>query len=154
MTKLFFRVDRIGENVALTGPTVCLRASDQQSERALSKMSDGDIVSAVIKRPRHPKHHRKYWAMLGLVHEATAISDQFPTTQHLHDAIKGALGYYTTIKLPDGKEFHKLDSTAFENMGQTAFEDYYNRAVDVIVDQLVPHMDREDLVREVEGMLK
>jgi len=147
MTKLFLRV-------AANEYHQWLEPSDRKSEEYMGyKVKEGDIVTATIRKPRHPKHHRKYWTMLGLVHESTAISDQYPTTQKLHDAIKGALGYYTTIKLPDGKEFHKLDSTAFENMDQTAFEDFYSRALDIIVTQLVPHMDREDLVREVEELI-
>jgi len=151
MTKCFWKVIGFAE---MPPGTLALLPSDQQTSETLHKLKRGDVISTnKPRKPRHPKHHRKYWAMIGLVHESTAISDQFPTTQKLHDAIKGALGYYTTIKLPDGKEFHKLDSTAFENMDQTAFEDFYSRALDIIVTQLVPHMDREDLVREMEGMI-
>ena len=131
-----------------------LYPADAVAEAEFSKIKPMEMIMVTWRRPRNLAHHRKYWAMLGLVHESTAISDQFPTTQKLHDAIKGALGYYTTIKLPDGKVFHKLDSIAFESMDQSSFEQFYERAVDVITDQLVPHMDRKDLAREVEAMTR
>ena len=91
--------------------------------------------------------------MLKIVHEGTAVQDLYPTTDKLHQAIKGALGYYSEVKLPDGKVFQVVDSIAFESMDQHAFEEFYDKAVDLIVSQVVPNLDREDLAREVESMV-
>ena len=155
MTKLFLKAEFIGPDEALTGPAWVFRPSDRQAEAAMGppKFSDGDIIRAEIKRPRHPGHHRKYWAMLKIVHEGTAVQDLYPTTDKLHQAIKGALGYYSEVRLPDGKVFQVVDSIAFESMAQDEFEVFYDKAVDLIVQQVVPNLDREDLAREVESMV-
>ena len=131
-----------------------LVGSDRHSVAALEKFKDGEIVRAEIKRPRHPKHHRKYWALINLVHGSTAVSDIYATPEKLHQAIKGLLGHWEPIQLPTGEIYKVLKSTDFAAMDQTAFEDFYARAVDVIVTQIVPHLDREDLAREVEAMTK
>ncbi len=156
MTKLFLRVEYVAASEALVGPAWIFRPSDRQAAYAMesSKFSNNDIVRADIKRPRHPGHHRKYFAMLGLVHEASNVSDLYATVDKLHQAIKGALGYYEDVRLPDGKVFQVVDSIAFENMGQDEFQAYYDRAVDLIVTQIVPNLDREDLEREVLELVK
>ncbi|MGI9490453.1 MAG: DUF1367 family protein [Geminicoccaceae bacterium] len=151
MTKLFLRVIRVP---TLPRAGKALLATDRKSEEFLNALEPSDIVTATVRKPRWPKHHRKYWVMLGLVHESSAVSDLYPTTQHLHDAIKGALGYWSEIRLPDGSTYKKVDSIAFESMDQTAFEEFYGKAVDLITTQIVPNLDREDLAREVEGMIK
>ena len=135
------------------GRTKLLMPSDDASQAILDGYRPGDIVRIQVSKPRHPGHHRKYWAMLKLVHEGTAVQDLYLTTDHLHQALKGALGYYSEVKLPDGKVFQVVDSIAFESMDQNAFEAFYNKAVDLIVTQVVPNLDREDLVREVESMV-
>ncbi len=131
-----------------------LMPSDQASQAILDGCKQGDVVRVQISKPRNPKHHAKYWAMLNLVHEGTAVQDLYPTTDKLHQAIKGALGYFSEVKLPDGKVFQVVDSIAFESLDQIAFQEFYDKAVDLIVTQVVPNLDREDLVREVEVMTK
>ena len=130
-----------------------LLPSDKSAQGLLEKYKNDDIVRVQISKPRNPKHHAKYWAMLKIVHEGTAVQDLYPTTDHLHQAIKGALGYYSEVRLPDGKVFQVVDSIAFESMDQHAFEEFYKKAVDLIVQQVVPNLNREDLAREMESMI-
>ena len=147
MSRCFFKV--------AGGKHVTLIPSDKNTEDVLRKFKYGDIISfPKPRKPRFPKHHFKYWALLKLVHEGTAVQDLYPTTDHLHKAIKGALGYFSEVKLPDGKVFQVVDSIAFESMDQDEFQKFYNKAVDLIVTQVVPNLNREDLVREVERMVK
>ncbi len=135
------------------GRTKLLMPSDEASQAILDGCKPGDVVRIQVSKPRHPGHHRKYWAMLKIVHEGTAVQDLYPTTDKLHQAIKGALGYFNEVKLPDGKVFQVVDSIAFESMDQHAFEEFYGKAVDLIVSQVVPNLNREDLAREVESMV-
>ncbi len=146
MKRGFFKV--CGGRVRLLQP------SDRETEILLGGYKVGDIIRATIAKPRNPKHHAKYWALLKLVHDGTAVQDLYPTTDKLHQAIKGALGYFSEVKLPDGKVFHVVDSIAYESMDQQAFEEFYGKVLDLITTQIVPNLDREDLVREVERMVQ
>ena len=47
-----------------------------------------------------------------------------------------------------------MDSIAYESMDQQAFEEFYGKVLDLITTQIVPNLDREDLVREVEAIVK
>ncbi len=135
------------------GRTKLLMPSDDASQAVLDGCKPGDVVRIQVSKPRHPKHHRKYWAMLKIVHEGTAVQDLYPTTDKLHQAIKGALGYYSEVRLPDGKVFQVVDSIAFESLDQIAFQEFYDKAVNLIVTQVLPNLDRDDLEREVLEMI-
>ncbi len=128
--------------------------SDAAALGVLDGYKIGDVIRVQVSKPRNPKHHAKYWALLKLVHDGTAVQDIYPTVNKLHHAIKGALGYFSEVKLPDGKIFHVVDSIAYESMDQQAFEEFYGKVLDLITTQIVPNLDRENLVREVEAMTK
>ncbi len=143
--KMFFRIGGIGG-------AKCLMPSDKATHDAISKFQHNDIVVATVKRPRNPRHHAKLFAMLQIVWEGTAVQDKYPNKENLLDALKLALGYCEPVRLPNGECAMKVKSIAFESMDQAAFEKFYDAAVDVILTQLVPHLNREDLAREVEAM--
>jgi hypothetical protein len=92
--------------------------------------------------------------MLQIVWESTVIQDRYPKVDNLLDALKLAMGHCEPVTLPDGTTAMKVKSIAFESMDQAAFEEFYNQAVEIIATRLVPHLDREELKREVERMIK
>ena len=148
MTKFFFRVSR-------SSGQPCLFPSDARSRDILAaRFKTGDIVSAVVKRPRNPKHHRKLFAMLQIVWESSAVQDRYPKLENLLDAIKDATGHVETFRKVNGEVLTKPKSINFESMDQAAFEEFYDQAVEIIVQYIVPHLNRDDLAREVEAMCK
>lgn len=150
MTKLFLRA-AVGTN----GHVNCLVPSDQQSQGYFhGTLRKGDIVAATIRRPRNVKHHRKLFALLSLVWENTSLQDRFPTKDNLLDALKHELGYVETFATVNGDILFKPKSIAFESMAQDKFEEFYDAAVEIIVTQLVPGLNRRDLERQVEEMIR
>lgn len=147
MTKLFFRVG------GSTHKGVPLWPSDDACKAAMHKYSYGDIVTATVRRPRNPKHHRKMFALLNLVWEGTALQGRFPKMENLLDALKVALGHVELFEAVDGTKLTKPKSINFESLDQAAFEEFYNGVVEIVVQQLVPHLSRDDLEREVEKMI-
>ena len=131
-----------------------LTASDSRSLDRLSKFRQGDIVTADIRRPRNPKHNAKFWVLMDTVWQSTEIQDRYASPRALAKAIELALGYFDTIELPDGTRGQAIHSLNFESMSQDDFSEFYQQAIDVIVEQLVPHLNRDDLAREVEAMCK
>ena len=149
MAKIFLRVQE-----ASPGGSRYLYPTHVRGHDQLAKYKLNDIVTAEVRRPRNERHHRLFWALISTVWESTAIQDRYASPHALAKAIELALGYFDTIKLPDGKIGYSIHSLRFESMDQAKFEEFYSRAVDVIVTQLVPHLNREDLIREVEEMVK
>lgn len=142
MAKIFLSVGYIGA-------TPQLRPYDAEALKVMQKWKIGDVVAATVKRPRSVQHHRKLFAMLQLVWEGTAVQDTYPRVENLLDALKLAMGHCEPVSLPDGTTAMKIKSIAFESMGQDEFNAFYDQAVDIVVERLVPHLNREDLERQV-----
>lgn len=146
MAKLFLKVVSWQ---SLTHGGRALVASDKKSDAALRRLEFGDIVVADVRRPRNPKHNAKFWVLMQTVWESTEVQDRYASPRALAKAIELALGYFDTIKLPDGTVGYAIHSLNFESMPQDEFSEFYKQAIDVIVTQLTPHLNREDLEKRV-----
>lgn len=89
-----------------------------------------------VRRPRSVKHHRLYWGMLRAVCEVSEGEDRWKTPVALHRWIKYQLGMYTIVAVDKGKSIVEWDSTDFYSMSQTAFEQFFEKAVKEIIDEI------------------
>jgi Protein of unknown function (DUF1367) len=124
--------------------------ADSLSADAIATIREKEYVTAVIRRPRNPGHHRKLWALLTVVFEAQSA---FATTYDLLNAIKIATGLFDTGKTVDGIPWVSPGSIAFASMDQTRFEEWYRKAVDVILTKIIPNTQKADLEQQVHAIL-
>jgi hypothetical protein len=100
-----------------------LAPADVAGEEALRKVKLGDFVTVEVKKPRNGKHHRLYWALVGIVHHN---QDRYETTEQLHSALKIAAGHYELLTMPNGNEYKIPKSIRFDTMDQTEFSAFYD----------------------------
>lgn len=86
----------------------------------------GAEFKLVRMNKRSIPQHRAYWKALSLVCEST---NQWPTPEHLHDALKRTCGYVTVNHDMSGRPFVTTDSTAFDAMNQDEFKAYFDKAM-------------------------
>ncbi len=98
-------------------------------DEMLEQYPDGAIVEVTIKRRRSNPQNALYWATLAKV---VAATDAYPSAEHLHEAIKMALGVTMPVKTFDGKLMYLPDSTAFGKMDAVQFKDFFDRAVELL----------------------
>lgn len=98
-------------------------------DERLAEIADGAVVEVSVKRRRSNPQNALYWATLAKVVGAT---DAYPTSEHLHDAIKMALGFTMPIKTLDGKIVYVPDSTAFGKMDAAQFKTFFDKAVELL----------------------
>lgn len=123
---------------------------DQTGEDYLRKVKFGDIVTVEVKKPRNGKHHRLYWALVGMVWEN---QDRYETTEQLHNALKIAAGIYEPLEMPGGV-IHKIPgSIAFDTMDQTEFSAFFDRVCDLVAKHFLPGVTAEILKHEIEVMI-
>lgn len=127
-----------------------LRPIDAAGEQALAEIPQGELVRVTIKRPRNVNHHRKFFALINAIFPH---QDFYPTEETLLAAIKVALGYGESIKLPDGRTIIVPGSISFAKMDQKAFESFYDRALTLILGKILPGVNKADLEREVSDIL-
>ena len=123
---------------------------DQIGEDCLRKIKTDDLVQVEVRRPRNIQHHRKFFALLVLVHENQS---RYASVEELLDAIKVHVGHCETMFLRDGTEVKRPKSIAFHKMNQYEFDDFYKRVLDVVASEIIPGIQKDDLRREVEGFL-
>ncbi len=63
------------------------------------------------------------------------------------------LGYADVIHLPNDKFMVEAKSIAFDKMKQDEFEEFYDRAIELITTVILPGINREDVNREVDAIL-
>lgn len=122
--------------------------ADHSSEEMLNRIPLGEVVRATVRRPRNMKHHRLYWSMLTLI--CDNLDRVKPET--LHDLIKLRTGHvrvFQTVKGP----VEMPGSISFDAMDQAAFREFFDRAVDFIVTDVMPALDRDDLLHELNSMM-
>jgi len=126
-----------------------LVAADEASEAWIWKISDGEKVMCEVRKPRNINHHRKFFALLNKVCDNL---DQPVTVEMLLGLIKLRTGHCDLIDTVKGTVAVPR-SIAFENMDQTEFDAFWNRAVDFIMAEVIPGVDRDALEREVLEMI-
>jgi hypothetical protein len=95
----------------------------------LSSLPMGTEFNVTERSRRSLPQHRLYWEMLGRVVENM---DEWPTSSHLHRALKQSLGYVTVNYDLSGTPFIEVDSTAFDAMTQSEFQVYFDKATEAL----------------------
>ena len=127
-----------------------LRAVDALGEEAIESIPLGEVVKAEITRPRNVRHHRKFFALLNVIYPHQQL---YATRNSFRAAMTCALGFGETVKLPDGRTIIVPGSISFAKMDQTAFEQFYDRALTLITERILPGIDRADVTEQVNSVL-
>ena len=86
----------------------------------------GRDVLIKVRRPRNPRHHRKYWGMIRAITEATGL---WHTQDECHRWVKRQVGHYVTVGIAEGIDVIELLPTDCGSMNQAEFNDFYRNAV-------------------------
>jgi hypothetical protein len=127
----------------------CLKPADEKTDLALRKISQGDWFFVDVKKPRNVKHHRKFWAMLNVVADNLALDIDADT---LCEIIKIKTGHVTVVKTKSGL-VHIPKSLKFSKMNQVEFDHFYERAIQVIVSEILCHVTKEEIEQKVLDMM-
>ena len=124
---------------------------DDASKEALGKLKVGSLALVNVRTPRNPLQHRLLWHLARLVYENT---EHFLSAEHVVEQIKIGTGFSEQVRLhipgiglviqERGK------SIAFESMPKAEFDEWFERALDYIVFDLIPGVEKDDIRREIE----
>ncbi len=127
-----------------------LRPADPEAEDALRKIANGTLVTVEMKRGRNLQHMRLFFALLHLVYEN---QDRYDTFEGFRAAFTIALGWCETLVLPDGKTAFFPKSISFASMDQTAFDVFFDDAVNLVCQRWLPTVTNEELRCEIHEMV-
>jgi hypothetical protein len=112
-----------------------------------AKTKLGQVVEIKARRPRNPGHHRKMFAMLGLVVDNTEL---FANTDDALTGLKAIMGHGRWDRIKGtSKDIFYPDSIAFDAMSQAEFEPFYEEALAAVRRWWLP-VDDADLRAAIE----
>jgi len=134
------------------GEAIYLAPSDENSKTILRSIQDGETVHAKIHRPRSAKHHRLAFSLLNLCFEHWG-RDKFSSFEVMYDYIKFKTGHFDLYDMPNGKTVIKFRSLAWEKMDQTSFRQWWDKLMDLVQQEIIPGVARDDFEAEVYAMI-
>ena len=125
--------------------------ANAQSMDALRKLKQGEWLRTNITRPRNVKHLRKYFALLDAVFPHQTM---WPTFKKFRAKFEEALGHGEYHTNGRGERYFENESIAFDKMDQAEFDEFYAKAVELILTRILPNVGRADLEREVMDIME
>ena len=129
-----------------------LAAAEPVSLDLIASYRHGEVLTATVRRARNGKHHRKWFALLNLVFHS---QERYCTFEQFLDAVKIATGHFDLMTLPGPVPVQvvKPRSISFAKLGETGFQQFFDKAVQFIVTEVLPGVDSDELERQVLEMV-
>ena len=128
-----------------------LKPSNEAAEEVMKSLKTNQVVKGKITRPRNIISHNRFFAMLGLIFKN---QEHYTSQNHLLFVVKQGIGHGDWIKSKLLGDIFIPASINFASMDQTAFEDFYKKAVAFILQDIMPGLDSEELEYEVLEILR
>ena len=115
----------------------------------LLDVPEGKDLSIKLTRTRSAKQHRLFWSLMQIV------VDNHPyylRPEQMVEWLKLRLGYVEEVMFNNGDMMTKLSSISFSSMGQSEFQDFFNKSLYVITTEVTP-ISRQELISELETIL-
>lgn len=122
----------------------------ERDREILLEIPEGADLFVKTSRPRSPRQHRLFWALLQLVVDN---HDYYKRPDQLLEWLKVRLGYVDQTVWHDDQVWWKTKSISFASMGQDEFRKFFSQSVDVIVTEVIEGLDRDALLHEVSQMM-
>lgn len=128
-----------------------LKPADEDAEAIIAAWKLGEARMIEITRPRNLGSHRLLWAIIGLVWQNV---EGYPSREALMDVVKIGCGHVEPLTLPDGSVWMRPKSISFAAQDEDGFKQFLDRALTFITTRLLPGLDRQDLLNEVDQILR
>jgi hypothetical protein len=144
-----------------------LFASDEESDKLLAGIEDGECQAFELIGVRDPVSFRKYWKMCDViaknVHEIRfdRLTAPLPisTREDVSDAIKLGVGLYTRLPaISTELTFCKVESISYARMTPAKWAEYIRRVAPFVIDNVLPDVAnpyaQDDLLRMTSKWLR
>ena len=123
--------------------------ADADAETLMRSVKHDEAVMIEVKRPRNLRHHRLFWALMNMIWEN---QEHYKSPQEVCAAFKLAVGHVDIIKTKRGTVAIPK-SISFAKMDQVEFNQFFERALEFAVTEVIPGLGKEDLRAEVQMMV-
>ena len=128
-------------------PPVRFVPEDERALEILEGLNDGDKVLMWVHKARYPEHHKLAWAVFQRIADATG-----QTAENIALWLKLETGRFDYVQLVDGRVIEAPHSLKFESMSQAEFQLFWNDALEIVKDKVLPGVD-EAVFNDLRNMI-
>jgi len=128
-------------------PPVRFVPEDERALEILEGLNDGDKVLMWVHKARYPEHHKLAWAVFQKIADATG-----QTAENIALWLKLETGRFDYVQLVDGRVIENPHSLKFESMSQADFQLFWNDALEIVKDKVLPGVD-EAVFNDLRNMI-
>jgi hypothetical protein len=122
---------------------------DETARETLARIQNGSYVTAEPKVPRNPKSHRLFFALMNLILHNQSY---YKTLDQVIAVFKVACGHADLIVLKNGDHTWIPKSISYASMDDIEFSKFLDRAIDVVVEKILPGVTNIELRQQLEEM--
>lgn len=124
-----------------------LAPTDEAGAEALRKWKAGDELWCEFRKPRFPKHHKLYFALLNIVYEN---QERYTSFEMFRKAVQVAAGHFDMIYTVNGEGVVSTKSIDYSSLDQVEFDRVFGEVMRVCLDNFMEGTDEAELRAEVE----
>lgn len=124
-----------------------LLPADARAVTIMQEIGENKRALIHVHTARYPDHHRFAFAVLQKIGDAIGKPVEVVLLWIKHET--GRCDY---VRMPDGTTVLSPQSIAFESLDQKEFQDFWNDAMVVVKEKMLPHMD-DKAYEELRDML-
>jgi hypothetical protein len=125
--------------------------ADEMSIETAKRYTVGETFRAEVVKPRSRKTLGRYWVLCQMILDNT---EMFRSKEQVSDYLKIRTGHSTPIvAAKTGEIFQVANSIDFDTLDETQFQDFWSRACDVVVEDLLPGITESELNYEVQKIV-
>lgn len=118
-----------------------LKPLSEWDHDSIKRIKDGQIIYVDYKKPRNPLFHNKFMALVRLIYQN---QEEYKSIESLLNVFKVELGYYDSLYFR-GQEIRVPRSISFAAMDEIAFQDFYDKAVELALHRFFPAVTPAEL---------
>ena len=126
-----------------------MEPANESAQHFWSRLNLGEETLSNLTKSRNVRHHRKFFALLHLVYPN---QDKYKSFEWFLTEIKFHLGHCDCETI-DGRLHLLPRSISFASMDQVAFDEFYQRTIDVILEHFVTGSTEEEMRQQVEQVV-
>jgi hypothetical protein len=132
-----------------------LKIVDDEGREAIRSLRVNTPVMIEVKQSRSVRQHRLWWGMVRKVHDnlPEKLDAMWPRPENLSKAILERLGYVDELKGLDGKIYRQVQSISFDKMDSMEFNSVMEAAIGLVIEVIIPGIDRDGLMDEILEMI-
>jgi len=123
--------------------------NNDECAEAMRKIPENDLVRVTWTRPQNIKLRRKFFAMLQIIFKNQS---HYKSVEELKEVCKIRIGHVYVVQTPQGEERWPKRMN-YSSMDAQEFDIFYNKAVDWMLSEVIPGLQRQHLDKEVEDEL-